>query len=47
MRFSVGFAESDVGGGRALGALRVVVPRRELEKDGTLKRVAELAQARV
>jgi hypothetical protein len=32
---------------RAFGALRVVVPRRELERDGILKRVAELAQARV
>jgi hypothetical protein len=32
---------------RAFGALRVVVPRRELEKDEILKRVAELAEARV
>jgi hypothetical protein len=45
------------GGGRArglkekagregVGALRVVVPRRELEKDGILKWVAELAEAK-
>ena len=47
MRFFVGFAESDVGGGRALGVLRVVVPRWELEKDEILKWVAELAQERV
>lgn len=28
---------------RAFGALRVIVPKRELEKDEILKRVAELA----
>jgi hypothetical protein len=37
VRFSGGFAESDIGGGRALGALRVVVPRREVERDPVLR----------
>ena len=45
MRFSVGFAESDIGGGRALGALGVVVPGSELEKDGILMRIIALAGA--
>jgi len=32
---------------RAFGALRVVVPRREVERDEILGRVAELAGAKV
>jgi hypothetical protein len=45
VRFSVGFAESDIGGGRALEALSVVVPRREVEKDGILMRTIALTGA--
>ena len=37
--------ESHIGGGRALGALRVVVSRRELEKDGILMRTIALTGA--
>jgi len=33
VRFSVGLAESDIAVSRAFGALRVVAPRREVERD--------------
>jgi hypothetical protein len=33
VRFSGGFVESDIAVSRAFGALRVVAPRREVERD--------------
>jgi len=41
VRFSGGFVESDIAVSRAFGALRVAVPRREVDKDEILQAVCK------